>query len=55
MFLGIMADFVALALGAPTTGNPLMPRFDRMRESCDLIASAWEARSFTGQVAVDFA
>ena len=55
MFLGIMADFVALALGAPTTGNPLMPRFDRMRESCDLIASAWEARSFAGQVAVDFA
>ena len=31
-----------------------MPRFDKVRASCDLIASAWEAREFTGKVAVDF-
>lgn len=54
MFLDIMRDFVALARGEAPSDNPLMPRFDRMRASCDLIASAWEARQFSGQVAVDF-
>jgi predicted dehydrogenase len=54
MFLQIMADFVALAKGKSTSDNPLMPRFDRVRDSCDLIARAWEAREFTGQVAVCF-
>ena len=54
MFLDIMRDFIALARGAAPSDNPLMPRFDRMRASCDLIASAWEARQFSGQVAVDF-
>lgn len=53
MFLDIMRDFVALARGAASSDNSLMPRFDRMRASCDLIASAWEARQFSGQVAVD--
>lgn len=54
MFRQIMGDFVALAKGHALSENPLMPRFDRVRASCDLIASAWEAREFTGQVAVDF-
>lgn len=54
MFLQIMADFVALAKGDTPSDNPLMPRFDKVRASCDLIAGAWEARDFTGQVAVDF-
>jgi predicted dehydrogenase len=54
MFLNIMADFVALAMGNPTSDNPLIPRFDRVRASCDLIASAWEARAFAGTVKVDF-
>ena len=54
MFLQIMADFVALAKGHAPSDNPLMPRFDKVRASCDLIASAWEAREFTGKVAVDF-
>lgn len=54
MFLDIMRDFIALARSDAPSDNPLMPRFDRMRASCDLIASAWEARQFSGQVAVDF-
>lgn len=53
MFLGAMADFVALATGAPTSTNLLLPRFDRMRGNCDLIATAWEARQFHGQVSFE--
>ncbi|MEJ6403925.1 Gfo/Idh/MocA family protein [Yoonia sp. 2307UL14-13] len=55
MFLGLIADFVALSKGAAPSDNPLFPRFDRMRGSCDLVASAWQARQFVGQVGVDFA
>ena len=54
MFLDIMRDFIALAKETPLSDNPLMPRFDRVRQSCDLIAAAWEARTFSGNVAVDF-
>lgn len=50
MFLDAMRDFVALCDGTPTSGNPLMPRMATCRASCDLIATAWEARTFTGHV-----
>ena len=54
MFLNLMADFVALAKGEEPSDNPLLPRFDKMRSSCDLIARAWQAREFVGQVKVAF-
>lgn len=53
MFLAALRDFLALAAGADLPENPLRPRFDRMRASSELIADAWEARVFTGQVAMD--
>ncbi|KQI72127.1 hypothetical protein AN191_08255 [Loktanella sp. 5RATIMAR09] len=54
MFLDLMADFIAIATRKPPSGNPLMPRLGDVRESCDLIADAWQARRFTGQVEVAF-
>ena len=54
MFLAAMRDFIALATGGTPSNNPLLPRFDKVRASCDLIARAWEARQFNGHVAVDF-
>jgi predicted dehydrogenase len=53
MFLAAMRDFLALAAGADLPEDRLRPRFDRMRASSDLIAAAWEARSFTGTVAME--
>lgn len=50
MFFGIMRDFMALVEGRQTSGNPLMPRFDRVYDSCALIAQAWEARKFHGAI-----
>ena len=55
MFLGIMADFIALAEGQEPSDNPLLPRLDRVRESCELIADAWEARRFYGAIEGGFA
>lgn len=54
MFQDIMRDFMALAEGRETSGNPLMPRFDRVFDSCALIAAAWEARAFHGVLAGGF-
>ncbi|KPA22597.1 Inositol 2-dehydrogenase/D-chiro-inositol 3-dehydrogenase [Shimia sp. SK013] len=53
MFVEIMRDFVALVRGQKTSENPLMPRFDRMRDSSLLIAKAWETRRFNGAVDMD--
>jgi predicted dehydrogenase len=53
MFMDMMRDFLALVRGQETSGNPLMPRFDTMRDSSLLIARAWEARRFTGKVDMD--
>jgi predicted dehydrogenase len=53
MFLAAMRDFLALAAGADLPEDRLRPRFDRMRASSDLIAAAWEARSFAGTVAME--
>ena len=52
MFLAAMRDFLALAAGVALPDDPLRPRFDQMRTSSDLIAAAWEARGFAGQVAL---
>lgn len=54
MFLGLMGDFMALAEGRETSGNPLMPRFDRVQGSCALIAQAWESRAFHGALTGGF-
>ncbi len=54
MFLAAMSDFIAIATGKPTSDNPLMPGLSAARESCDLLAEAWQARQFTGQVDVAF-
>ncbi len=53
MFLEAMRDFLALAEGQEAALNPLVPRFDRMAASSTLIAAAWEARRFVGEVAVE--
>jgi predicted dehydrogenase len=55
MFLDLMRDFMALAERRETSGNPLMPRLDRVRESTHLVASAWDARTFHGQLKGGFA
>tara|TARA_B110000977_G_scaffold201831_1_gene299069 strand:+ start:2897 stop:3847 length:951 start_codon:yes stop_codon:yes gene_type:complete len=49
MFLNFMSDFMALAEGRETT-NPYVPRLDRVKDVCHVIASAWEMREFTGQL-----
>lgn len=51
MFLDAMRDFVALASGGPTSGNPLMPRLDHCLPSARLVAQAWAMRSFVGEIA----
>lgn len=48
MFLGLMSDFMALAEGRAPSGNPLLPRLDRVAESARLTAEAWEKRRFHG-------
>lgn len=53
MFLGLMQDFLALAQGKRPSGNPLLPRLDRVGESCDLIARAWKSRRFVGRIDKD--
>lgn len=53
MFLHAMADFLALATGRAPSDNPLLPRFDRVRASCALIAAAHAARAFRGRITQD--
>lgn len=48
MFLDLMRDFIALVEGSETSGNPLLPRLDRVYDSAALVAAAWEAREFHG-------
>ena len=52
MFLDFMSDFMALAEGRETT-NPYIPRLDRVKDVCHVIATAWELREFTGQIRAD--
>lgn len=49
MFIAIMRDFIALSQGREPE-NPIAPRLDRTRDVCHLIAQAWAARRFTGQL-----
>ena len=51
MFLDAMRDFLALAGGGKTSGNPLMPRLDLCLPSARLVAEAWGARTFVGETA----
>jgi hypothetical protein len=51
MFLDAVRDFLALASGRPTSGNPLMPRLDLCLPSARLVAQAWAMRSFVGEIA----
>ncbi len=53
MFLDAMRDFLALARGQPTSGNPLMPRLDLCLPSARLVAQAWAARDFIGEITKD--
>lgn len=50
MFLDAMRDFLALASGGPTSGNPLMPRLDLCLPSARLVADAWSKRTFIGEI-----
>ena len=49
MFLDFMSDFMALAQGKEPE-NPHIPRLDRVKNVCHVIAQAWEMREFTGQL-----
>tara|TARA_B100000780_G_C20859755_1_gene341783 strand:- start:216 stop:653 length:438 start_codon:yes stop_codon:yes gene_type:complete len=53
MFMDIMDDFTILAEGLGSETRPNIPRMDLMRDSCSLIAQAWEQRKFKGTVEVD--
>jgi predicted dehydrogenase len=50
MFLDAMRDFLGLAFGAATSGNPLMPRLDLALPSARLVAEAWSMRGFVGEI-----
>lgn len=50
MFLEAMRDFLALAAGQPTSGNPLLPRLDLCLPSARLVAQAWALRGYVGQI-----
>jgi predicted dehydrogenase len=49
MFLDFMSDFMALTQGKEPE-NPHIPRLDRVKDVCHVIAQAWEMREFTGQL-----
>jgi predicted dehydrogenase len=51
MFLDAMRDFLGLAFGGATSGNPLMPRLDLALLSARLVAQAWAMRGFVGEIA----
>lgn len=50
MFLDAMRDFLALAFGEETSGNPLLPRLDLCLPSARLVADAWSQRAFIGEI-----
>ncbi|MGQ0564433.1 MAG: Gfo/Idh/MocA family protein [Gemmobacter sp.] len=52
MFLALMRDFLMHVQGNPVA-DPLFPAFDRVQDTCRLIAQAWEARRITGTIAKD--
>jgi len=50
MFLDAMRDFLALAAGRLPSANPLLPRLDLAMGSARLVAQAWAARRFVGEI-----
>lgn len=50
MFLDALRDFLALAAGRAPSANPLLPRLDLALPSARLVAKAWAARRFVGQI-----
>jgi predicted dehydrogenase len=50
MFLDAMRDFLALVAGRAPSDNPLVPRLDLCLPSARLVAEAWEARTFIGEI-----
>ena len=50
LFMDAMRDFLALVSGRETSGNPLMPRLDLCLDSARLVAQAWAARLFVGEI-----
>ena len=54
LLVGLLADFMALAEGRSPSDNPALPRLDLVGESATLIARAWEAREFRGEIAGGF-
>ncbi len=50
MFLSAMRDFLALVAGQPVSDVAHLPRLDLCLPSARLVAKAWAARQFTGQI-----
>lgn len=50
MFLDLMRDFLALVAGRAPSGNPHLPRLDLCLPSARLVAEAWGARQFIGEI-----
>lgn len=55
MFLDLMRDFIALAEGGTPSDNPLLPRLDKVWDSAEMIAKAWEQRTFHTEIEGGFA
>ena len=55
LFLAAMRDFLDLVAGRPIADGRHVPRLDRMKDNCMLIARAWEGREFIGTLSGDFA
>jgi predicted dehydrogenase len=54
MFLAAMRDFLHLVAGRRVSDVEHLPRLDLVADSCRMIARAWAARRFTGQIGGDF-
>lgn len=55
MFLDAMRDFLALVAGTRLSDVDHLPRLDRCLSSARLVAEAWAARVFTGEITKDIA
>lgn len=55
LFLAAMRDFLDLIADRPMDDGRHVPRLDRVKDNCMLIARAWEGREFIGTLSGDFA
>ncbi len=55
MFLAAMRDFLALVAGKPVSDVENLPRLDLCLPSARLVAAAWGARRFSGQITKEIA